>query len=103
LLGRRAFRKFLGSLVWDRSLITAEVIERAYRLRKDCGKARPLWSALTRIETWEMEYAPRLNAVAAPTLIIWGGDDRFVPVAAGQSLHRTIPGSRLSILAQAGH
>ena len=66
LLGRRAFRKFLGGLVWDRSLITADVIERAYRLRKDCGKARPLWSALTHIEAWETEYAPHLHEVTAP-------------------------------------
>jgi pimeloyl-ACP methyl ester carboxylesterase len=103
LLGRRAFRKLLGGLVWDRNLVTTEVIERAIHLRKDWGKARPLWSTLMHIEAWERDYASRLNAVAAPTLIIWGSDDRFVPVAAGQALHRMIPNSRLSILAQAGH
>lgn len=103
LLGRRAFRKLLGGLVWDPNLVTADVVERAARLRKNWGKARPLWSTLTHIESWERDYAPRLNAVAAPTLIIWGSDDRFVPVAAGQALHRVVPGSRLSILAQAGH
>jgi pimeloyl-ACP methyl ester carboxylesterase len=103
LLGRRAFRKLLGGLVWDATLVTAEVVERSARLRKEWGKARPLWSTLTHIEAWERDYAPRLNAVAAPTLIIWGSDDRFIPLAAGQALHRMIPGSRLSILAQAGH
>lgn len=103
LLGRRAFRKLLGGLVWDRNLVTADVVERAVRLRKDWGKARPLWSTLTHIESWENDYAPRLNAVATPTLIIWGSDDRFVPLAAGQTLHRMISHSRLSILAQAGH
>src|SRR5207245_2760156 len=41
LLGRRNFRKFLSCLVWDRSLITPAVVERAYRLRKQYGKAQP--------------------------------------------------------------
>lgn len=103
LLGRRAFRKFIGGLVWDRRTVTSEVIERAYRLRKEYGKARPLWSTLTHIDVWETDYAPRLNAVTTPTLIVWGRDDRFLPVAAGETLHRTIPGSRLAVLPNAGH
>ncbi len=103
LLGRGAFRKLLGGLVWDRSLVTQDVVERAYRLCKDCGKSRPLWSALSNLDLWETDYAARLHTIAAPTLIIWGSDDRFVPLAAGQALHRLIPQSRLSILAQAGH
>lgn len=103
LLGRGAFRKFLGGLVWDRSLITPAVIERAYRLRKDHGKARPLWSSLEHVCDWETDYVPRLNAVTSPTLIVWGRDDRFLPVAAGEALHRTIPGSRLTVLPDAGH
>ena len=103
LLGRRAFRKFIGGLVWDRSLITPAIIERAYRLRKKYGKARPLWSTLTHVGVWETDYAPRLNAVTAPTLIVWGRDDRFLPVAAGETLHRTIPGSRLAVLPDTGH
>ncbi len=102
-LGRRAFRKFIGGLVLDRSLVTPAVIERAYRLRKDCGKARPLWSTLTHVDAWETDYVPRLNAVTAPTLIVWGRDDRFLPVTAGEELHRTIPGSRLAIIPDAGH
>lgn len=103
LLGRRAFRKFIGGLVTDRSLVTPAVIERAYRLRKEYGKARPLWSTLTHIDVWEIDYAPRLNAVTAPTLIVWGRDDRFLPVTAGEELHQTIPGSRLAILPNTGH
>ena len=103
LLGRRAFRRFLGGLVWDRSLITPTLIERAYRLRKDCGKARPLWSTLTHVADWETDYASRLSAVTAPTLIVWGREDRFLPLSAGEGLHRTIPGSRLTILPDCGH
>lgn len=103
LLGRRALRKFIGGLVTDRGLVTPAVIERAYRLRKDYGKARPLWSTLAHVDVWETDYAPRLNTVTAPTLIVWGRDDRFLPVTAGEELHRAIPGSRLTVLPNTGH
>lgn len=103
LLGRRLFRKLLGGLVWDRSLVTQAVIERAYRLRKDYGKAGPLWSSFQHVPDWENDYAPRLGSVTTPALIIWGQQDRFVPLAAGEDLRRAIPGSRLAVLPDCGH
>jgi pimeloyl-ACP methyl ester carboxylesterase len=103
LLGRRAFRKLIGGLVTDRSLVTPAVIERAYRLRKDCGKARPLWSSLAHVADWEHDYVPRLDSVRGPVQIIWGQQDRFIALAAGEDLHRTIPASRLAVLPNTGH
>lgn len=38
-----------------------------------------------------------------PTLLVWGSEDRVVPVADARSLHAAIPGSRLEILPGAGH
>ncbi len=103
LLGRRNFRKFLGGLLWDRSLVTPAVVERAYQLRKQYGKAQPLWSSLKHVEEWETHYAPRLSSVTAPTLLIWGRDDPFIPLPVGETLHRTIPGSRLAVIPDTGH
>lgn len=103
LLGRRAFRKFIGGLVRDRRLVTPAVIERAYHLRKDYGKARPLWSSLRHVADWENDYAPRLGSVRCPVQIIWGQQDRFIPCSAGQELHQAIPRSRLAVIPDAGH
>jgi len=41
--------------------------------------------------------------VTAPTLLIWGRDDRFLPLSAGEALHQTIPGSHLIVIPDAGH
>ncbi|TLY19265.1 MAG: alpha/beta fold hydrolase [Nitrospirae bacterium] len=103
LLGRRHFRKFLSGIVWDRSLITPAVVERAYRLRKQYGRSQPLWSSLKHVEEWETHYASRLTSVTAPTLLVWGRDDPFLPQSAGETLHRTIPGSHLVVLPDTGH
>jgi len=38
-----------------------------------------------------------------PTLIIWGQGDRVIPVVHARNAHAAMPGSRLEILARAGH
>lgn len=44
-----------------------------------------------------------LALIRAPTLIVWGEDDRLVPLAAAHVLRREIPDSRLLVLKGAGH
>jgi haloalkane dehalogenase len=48
-------------------------------------------------------YQGRLAALGVPTLIIWGADDRFSPVAGAHRFHREIPGSELVVIDGAGH
>src|SRR5439155_935035 len=103
LLGRWAFRKYLGAVVCRRELITAAVVERAYRLRKDYGNSWPYWSSLQHISYWEEQFAPRLHAVRAPTLIVWGDQDRFFPLHAGEELQRALPNARWAVIQEAGH
>lgn len=38
-----------------------------------------------------------------PTLIVWGGRDRLIPVEHGIHAHELIPGSRLEIFERSGH
>ncbi len=38
-----------------------------------------------------------------PTLLIWGDEDRIIPVAHGRAAHDAVPGSRLEILPGVGH
>ena len=38
-----------------------------------------------------------------PTLLIWGQQDRIVPVGAGEEYQRRIPGSRLEVIDNCGH
>jgi len=38
-----------------------------------------------------------------PTLLIWGDQDRIIPVAHGYAAHDAVPGSRLEVLSGVGH
>ena len=51
----------------------------------------------------KMDLTAILPGIKVPTLIVVGEQDVGTPVAAAEVLHRAIPGSRLSIIANAGH
>ena len=45
----------------------------------------------------------RLQRIECPTLIVTGDGDRVIPSASSDVLHERIPGSRLEVVAGAGH
>jgi pimeloyl-ACP methyl ester carboxylesterase len=56
---------------------------------------------------WHRPYNPslprRLHMIECPTLLVWGGEDRFVSPAHGEMLVREIAGARLEVIPGAGH
>jgi haloalkane dehalogenase len=48
-------------------------------------------------------YRGRLAELGVPTLIVWGANDQFAPVAGGYRFKKEIAGSRLVVLENAGH
>ena len=49
------------------------------------------------------DFSPRLPEIQAETLVIWGRQDRFVPMDTGLRLVAGIPNSELHIFNQCGH
>lgn len=46
---------------------------------------------------------PKIPRVRAKTLVVWGDDDRIIPLALGRRLAHEIPGARLRIVPHSGH
>jgi pimeloyl-ACP methyl ester carboxylesterase len=44
-----------------------------------------------------------LPTIAAPTLLLWGDDDRRSPLGIAEQLRDAIPGAELAVIAHAGH
>jgi pimeloyl-ACP methyl ester carboxylesterase len=74
------------------------------------------WNAFRRREVRDFlvkmcaGYQGRLDTLPAlygqircPVLVAWGGADKHFPPSQGERLHAAIPGSRLQIVARAGH
>lgn len=44
-----------------------------------------------------------LGAVATPALVVWGREDRIVPIECGEGFTKALPGARFEIVERAGH
>ena len=45
----------------------------------------------------------QLKNISVPTLIVWGSDDRIVPINCGELYKDAIPNSRFEVINQTGH
>lgn len=43
------------------------------------------------------------DRISCPVLIVWGEEDRWIPLERGRQLHASVPHSQLATVAQAGH
>lgn len=48
-------------------------------------------------------YEGRLSKLGVPTLLLWGEDDQFAPLAGAKRFQRELPGSELVVVEGAGH
>ncbi len=76
--------------------VRSEVVETMSRIDPAayCIGAKAVWLA---------DQRDRVAEIAVPTLIVCGDQDRPTPPALSEELHRMIPGSRLEMIADAGH
>ncbi|MFG3260365.1 alpha/beta fold hydrolase [Streptomyces sp. NPDC048172] len=49
------------------------------------------------------EVVARLGEITAPSLVLWGREDTWLPPATGERLAAAIPGARLRLIEDAGH
>ena len=72
-------------------------VETALRGRE--AAARLLWNPHAQYR----KLTGRLGRIKAPTLIVWGAQDRVLPLPLGEAYHRGIAGSTLTVLEGCGH
>jgi pimeloyl-ACP methyl ester carboxylesterase len=68
-------------------------------LRGREAAARLLWNPAQQYR----KLTGRLWRIGAPTLVVWGREDRLLPLAHGEAYARGIPGARLHVLDACGH
>ena len=51
----------------------------------------------------DFQIEPRLHAVTAPALLVWGACDRIVPPSALETYHALLPKSETILLPDVGH
>lgn len=77
--------------------IGPETIVRAYR--DSASLARFTWNPYF----YNPKLERRLRRIRCPTLIVWGREDEFLPLAHGLAFEREIRGSSLRVIERCGH
>jgi pimeloyl-ACP methyl ester carboxylesterase len=99
---RSSIKHVLYECVYDRRLITREVIDRQYQISRIRGSTWVLYS-IFRHGREALKFKNAFSQIRAPTLLIWGENDLIFPPPVGKHLHEAIPGSTLKWIERSGH
>ncbi len=97
-------KKMMNVFVYDASHLTEELYEA--RLNNMLNRRDHLENFVKSLETNPKQfpdYGHRLGEIKTPTLVVWGRDDRFVPMDVGLRLIWGIPNAQMHIFNQCGH
>lgn len=98
---RFLIQQSLEQSVSVKSVASEAAVDRYWELLRYPGNRR---ATLTRFsQPYDPLSAADIAAVKVPTLILWGEEDRVIPVEAGYWLEETIPGSKLVVYPRIGH
>lgn len=96
-------RAALRQVFLDPGNVTEERVEEYVAPMLRPGAARSLRSLLTSSSNELDHFEELLARVRSPTLILWGREDRWVPVADADKFGAAMPGSRTIVLKRCGH
>ena len=92
------------TFICNKDLITADYVENVTRAHKVEGSREAMLKILRRQFFGELsDEIRRLGEMGVPILLVWGRQDRGVPLSCGEEMHRILKGSRLEVLDRAGH
>ncbi len=84
--------------------ITDEMVKNYSRSLDMTGSSHALIATANKIVPENTdEITSKYKEIKIPTLIIWGEDDKIIPLPTGQHLEQTIPNSKLVIILDCGH
>lgn len=97
-------KRMMSVFVFDASSLTDDLL----KMRVDAMAARRehldnFLKSLAANPKQFPDYGHRLGEIKAPTMIVWGRDDRFVPFDVGLRLLWGIPNADLTLFSRCGH
>ncbi|HZR05879.1 MAG TPA: alpha/beta hydrolase [Candidatus Udaeobacter sp.] len=93
---------YLGPLTFHDKRFYQDV-DLAFRERVTAGDSYTVGQVVDSIIRGDDVLDNRLHAIKQPTLVLWGRDDKLVPLTFGERFHQELANSRLRIIENCGH
>ena len=100
---RRHMREIFELLFYDKTLATDLLIDLAYEQHLERGDGYTIHRMLQNLRDGREFLDEKIAALTTPTLILWGEQDRLIPVETGRLMHQLIRKSKLQVIPQCGH
>jgi len=101
VLPRSVIESSLRDVYGDPSKVTPDLVDRYFDLATRAGNRAALVARFD--QTTPGTLSERVTEIQVPTLILWGGKDRLIPLDFGQRFARDIHDSRLIVFDALGH
>jgi pimeloyl-ACP methyl ester carboxylesterase len=93
-------RKSIEDVYGNDDLITDELVDRYYNFTLRDGNREAFVARANTTFQYQTERIPEINT---PTLILWGEDDKWIPLEHGKLFDKEIPKSELIVYPGVGH
>jgi pimeloyl-ACP methyl ester carboxylesterase len=100
LLPRGLVLASVRNVYGDPAKVSPALVDRYYDMALRAGNRRALGY---RMEQGLADGSARIRTLVLPTLILWGGRDRLIPLQSAEQFARDVPGSRLVVFDDLGH
>jgi pimeloyl-ACP methyl ester carboxylesterase len=97
---RALIRKNLEEVYFNDELISDSLVTRYHEMALRTGNRQAF---IDRARTRSADRTAELPNLRTPTLVLWGADDRWIPLANGERLVRDLPDAELAVLPATGH
>ena len=101
-LASREDVQYLGALTFREKRFYQDV-DAIFKQRVTAGDSYTVAQFLDSMVRGDDTLDNRLHALTQPTLVVWGRDDKLVPLRFGQRFHQEIANSQLRIIENCGH
>lgn len=90
----------LQQVYFDDSKIAPGLVDRYFELTLRTGNRTAF---IERVKSQRKDQTERLKQIQCPTLILWGKEDTWIPVAHGQRFVEDLPNAELVVMEETGH
>lgn len=102
IASKKLARKIIDWATYNETIIDKEMVDGYYKPMKTEGAFESLIKLVRNLSYTEFDYN-KVKEIKVPTLIIWGTEDKWMPVSDAHRFHKDIKNSKLVLMTSCGH